>query len=181
MYCYCPCNTTKKRLNQIIGNQELLRLRLTQEEKEYYTQLFYNNAENGKVTIKKFPPLLGMLGTQISRDYADRIFLAFSSNKEEITLCEYLKYIDIYHYGDDKERCRVTCKLIDKKGNDKITYEDFKDYIQLILNTIKKVNSGLSNEHMTEKIFKLYFIIFLKKVNILLQKILKKFIMKNLN
>ena len=151
MYCNSPCNTTKKRLNQIIGNQELLRLRLTQEEKEYYTQLFYNNAENGKVTIKKFPPLLGMLGTQISRDYADRIFLAFSSNKEEITLCEYLKYIDIYHYGDDKERCRVTCKLIDKKGNDKITYEDFKDYIQLILNTIKKVNSGLSNEHMTEK------------------------------
>ena len=151
MNCGNPCNSKKKRLNQIIENQELLRLRLTQEEKEYYTELFYNNAENGKVTLKNFPPLLGMLGTQISRDYADRIFLAFSSNKEEITLCEYLKYIDIYHYGDDKERCRVTCKLIDKKGNDKITYEDFKDYIQLILNTIKKINSGFTNDHMSEK------------------------------
>ena len=151
MNCCNTCNSTKKRLNQIIGNQEFLKLRLTQEEKQYYTELFYNNAENGKVTLKKFPPLLGMLGTQISRDYADRIFLAFSSNKEDITLYEYLKYIDIYHYGDDKERCRVTCKLIDKKGNDKITYEDFKDYIQLILNTIKKVNSGLTNEHMSEK------------------------------
>ena len=157
MNCGCICNSKKKKINQLIQNQELLRLRLSQEEKEYYTDLYNNYAENGKVTLRNFPPLLGMFGTQIARDYADRIFLAFSSNKEDITLSEYLKYIDIYHYGDDKERCKVTCKLIDKKGNDKITYEDFKDYIQLILNTIKKVNSGFKTENMSEKDIKTLF------------------------
>ena len=157
MSACCSCNSKKKKLSGLIQNQELLRLRLSQEEKEYYTELYYNSVDKGKVTMKNFPPLLGMLGTELVREFADRIFLAFSSNKEDITLCEYLKYIDIYHYGDDKERCKVTCKLIDKKGNDKITYEDFKDYIQLILNTIKKVNSGFKTENMSEKDIKTLF------------------------
>ena len=151
------CNTKKKKLSELIQNQELLCLRLTQEEKEFYTNLYYNYADNGKITMKKFRPLLGMLGTQIAQEFADRIFLAFSSNKVEITLFEYLKYVDIYHYGDDKERSKVTFKLIDKKGNDKISYNDFKDYIKLILNAVKKVNPSFSSDNMSDNDIKILF------------------------
>ena len=141
----------KKKSNLLIQNQELLRLRLSHEEKVFYTELFYDNAVGGKVHKNNFLPLLGMLGTQIAEEFAERIFLAFSSNKKEITLCEYLKYIDIYHYGDDRERCRVTCKLIDKKSTGLIKLEDFKSYINLIMNAVKKVNGGSDDVLMSDQ------------------------------
>ena len=146
-----PAEKTKKKPLTLIQNQELLRLRLTHEEKIFYTELFYDNAVGGKVLKNNFLPLLGMLGTQIAEEFAERIFLAFSSNKKEITLCEYLKYIDIYHYGDDRERCRVTCKLIDKKSTGIIKLEDFKSYINLIMNAVKKVNGGSDGALMSDQ------------------------------
>ena len=146
-----PAEKKKVKTNSLIQNQELLRLRLTHEEKVFYTELFYDNAVGGKVLKNNFLPLLGMLGTQIAEEFAERIFLAFSSNKKEITLCEYLKYIDIYHYGDDRERCRVTCKLIDKKSTGLIKLEDFKSYINLIMNAVKKVNGGSEGTLMSDQ------------------------------
>ena len=146
-----PPEKNKKKPLALIQNQELLRLRLTHEEKIFYTELFYDNAVGGKVLKNNFLPLLGMLGTQIAEEFAERIFLAFSSNKKEITLCEYLKYIDIYHYGDDRERCRVTCKLIDKKSSGIIKLEDFKSYINLIMNAVKKVNGGSDGALMSDQ------------------------------
>ena len=146
-----PAEKKKNKSNLLIQNQELLRLRLSHEEKIFYTELFYDNAVGGKVLKNNFLPLLGMLGTQIAEEFAERIFLAFSSNKKEITLCEYLKYIDIYHYGDDRERCRVTCKLIDKKSTGIIKLEDFKSYINLIMNAVKKVNGGSNDALMSDQ------------------------------
>ena len=146
-----PQEKKKQKAGLLIQNQELLRLRLTHEEKIFYTELFYDNAVGGKVLKNNFLPLLGMLGTQIAEEFAERIFLAFSSNKKEITLCEYLKYIDIYHYGDDRERCRVTCKLIDKKSTGIIKLEDFKSYINLIMNAVKKVNGGSDGSLMSDQ------------------------------
>ena len=146
-----PQEKKKNKSNLLIQNQELLRLRLTHEEKVFYTELFYDNAVGGKVLKNNFLPLLGMLGTQIAEEFAERIFLAFSSNKKEITLCEYLKYIDIYHYGDDRERCRVTCKLMDKKSTGIIKLDDFKSYINLIMNAVKKVNGGSQNALMSDQ------------------------------
>ena len=146
-----PQEKKKTKSNLLIQNQELLRLRLSHEEKVFYTELFYDNAVGGKVLKNNFLPLLGMLGTQIAEEFAERIFLAFSSNKKEITLCEYLKYIDIYHYGDDRERCRVTCKLMDKKSTGIIKLEDFKSYINLIMNAVKKVNGGSENALMSDQ------------------------------
>ena len=146
-----PQEKKKTKSNLLIQNQELLRLRLTHEEKVFYTELFYDNAVGGKVLKNNFLPLLGMLGTQIAEEFAERIFLAFSSNKKEITLCEYLKYIDIYHYGDDRERCRVTCKLMDKKSTGIIKLEDFKSYINLIMNAVKKVNGGSEQALMSDQ------------------------------
>ena len=147
----------KPKANLLIQNQELLRLRLSHEEKVFYTQLFYDNAVGGKVLKSNFLPLLGMLGTSIAEEFAERIFLAFSSNKKDITLCEYLKYIDIYHYGDDRERCRVTCKLIDKNSTGIIKFEDFKSYINLIMNAVEKVNGGMDNSLMSDQDIKNLF------------------------
>ena len=149
--CSKPIEKKKTKSNLLIQNQELLRLRLSHEEKVFYTEIFYDNAVGGKVLKNNFLPLLGMLGTQIAEEFAERIFLAFSSNKKEITLCEYLKYIDIYHYGDDRERCRVTCKLIDKKSTGIIKLEDFKSYINLIMNAVKKVNGGSEGALMSDQ------------------------------
>ena len=146
-----PQEKKKQKAGLLIQNQELLRLRLTHEEKVFYTQLFYDNAVGGKVLKNNFLPLLGMLGTSIAEEFAERIFLAFSSNKKDITLCEYLKYIDIYHYGDDRERCRVTCKLIDKNSTGLIKLEDFKSYINLIMNAVKKVNGGSNSALMSDQ------------------------------
>ena len=138
----CSYNFKKTLNDQIIQNQDLLRLRLSPEEKKYYTDLYYNAAINGKVNCFRFRPLLGMLGTQIAQEFSDRIFKAFSSNQQEITICEYLKYIDIYHNGDDRERCTVTCKIMDLKNDGKITFDEFEDYLRLIINAIKKINLG---------------------------------------
>ena len=149
--CSKPQEKKKQKSGLLIQNQELLRLRLTHEEKVFYTQLFYDNAVGGKVLKNNFLPLLGMLGTSIAEEFAERIFLAFSSNKKDITLCEYLKYIDIYHYGDDRERCRVTCKLIDKNSTGLIKLEDFKSYINLIMNAVQKVNGGADGSLMSDQ------------------------------
>ena len=69
-----PAEKTKKKPLTLIQNQELLRLRLTHEEKIFYTELFYDNAVGGKVLKNNFLPLLGMLGTQIAEEFAERIF-----------------------------------------------------------------------------------------------------------
>ena len=154
----------KKCVTELIQNKELLKLRLTEEEKSFYINLFYDNCIGEKVPREKFYPLLGLLGTNISQEFADRIFLTFSTNKKEITLCEYLKYLDIYHYGDEKERCTVTCKLMDKNDKGEINYENFKSYIILILNAVTKVNSPTDENLMSESdIRDLFYLISNKK------------------
>ena len=68
MPIYCGTEKTKKRhVSELISNQEILKLRLTQDEKIFYTELFYDNSKGGKVSKENFYPLLGALGTQISK------------------------------------------------------------------------------------------------------------------
>ena len=140
----------KPKSNLLIQNQELLRLRLTHEEKVFYTELFYDNSKGGKVSRENFYPLLGALGTQISKEFSDILFSAFSSNKNEITIYEYLKYIDIYHYGDDRERCTLTCNLMDPEKENKISLKNFSKYINLIMNAVKKVTFNSNQELMSQ-------------------------------
>ena len=143
------CKTKKALTNQSI-NQDFLQLRLSPEEISYYKELYYSKATNGTVSLKNFPPLLGMLGTQIAKDFAEKIFNAFSSDRKGIKIGEYLKYLDVYHYGDDLERCKVTCRCMDENGNGQITKDEFKNYIKLIINAVRKVTNGLSDEALNE-------------------------------
>ena len=143
-------NTRKKQVSELISNEEVLNLRLSQDEKLFYTELFYDNSKGGKVSRENFYPLLGALGTQISKEFSDRLFSAFSSNKNEITIYEYLKYIDIYHYGDDRERCTLTCTLMDPENEKKINLKNFSKYINLIMNAVKKVTYNSNQELMSE-------------------------------
>ena len=147
----CGTNNTKKRqVSELISNEEILNLRLSQDEKLYYTELFYDNSKEGKVSKENFYPLLGALGTQISKEFSDRLFSAFSSNKTEITIYEYLKYIDIYHYGDDRERCTLTCTLMDPENEQKISLKNFTKYLNLIMNAVKKVTYNSNQELMSQ-------------------------------
>lgn len=85
---------------------------------------------------------MGLLGTEIATTFAKRIFDIFSSDKKQITLGEYLKYIDIYHHGEENERCLITYKLIDKDDDQKVTEKEFMEYINLIIAAVKKVQGS---------------------------------------
>ena len=143
-------NSKKKKVIELISNEELLNLRLSQDEKLFYTELFYDHSKGGKVSRENFNPLLGVLGTQISKEFTDRLFSAFASNKNEITIYEYLKYLDIYHYGDDRERCTLTCTLMDPENEKKISLKNFTKYLNLIMNAVKKVTYNSNQELMSQ-------------------------------
>ena len=57
----------------------------------------------------------------------------------------------MYHYGDEIERCKVTCKLMDTSNNGKITLQNFTLYINLIIGAVMKVNPGLKKDLFTEE------------------------------
>ena len=155
-----PSNTfLKKRTNtEILLNPSVTQYRLNSEQKIFYTQLFNENAINGKVKRENFLPLLGIFGTKIAQDFSDRMFLVLSKGEQEITLEQYLNYIDTYHYGDIHERCLYTCKLMDTKQKGKIDLEDFQSYINLIINTVKKVNNTITKKDlMSEKDIEMLF------------------------
>ena len=60
-------NNKKRQVSQLISNQDMLKIRLSQDEVLFYTELFYDNSKEGKVSRENFYPLLGALGTQISK------------------------------------------------------------------------------------------------------------------
>ena len=148
----------KHRNREKLLNPSVYQYRLNKEQRVFYTELFNDNASNGKVKRENFLPLLGIFGTQIAQDFSDRMFLVLSKGEQEITLEQYLNYIDTYHYGDVHERCLYTCKLMDMKQKGKIELEDFQSYINLIINTVNKVNNTLSKKDlMNEKDIKYLF------------------------
>ena len=133
------------------SNDELgfLQLRLNDQEKEAYIKLFNENSitllatrerpEKRIVLRKDFPKLLGMIGTDIAQEFAHSIYDACTDKDNYMSIKEYLKYMDIYHHGDQNERCLITFKLMDKEKNGNVKYSDFKNYLHLILSAIEKV------------------------------------------
>ena len=120
-------------LGEKLLNPNVNQYRLTKKQRIFYTELFNENASNGKVKRENFFPLLGILGTQIAQEFSDRMFLVLSKGKQEITLDQYLHYIDTYFYGDIHERCLYTCKLIDIQQKGYIELKDLSSYINLII------------------------------------------------
>lgn len=98
-----------------------------------------------------------MLGTDIAINFAYMIFDIFSSDKKSIKLNEYLKYMDIYHHGDENERCLVTFKLIDKSNSGSVSVKDFQSYLSLIIGAIKKVHPGATDNLLSEKEINILF------------------------
>ena len=145
-------------LGEKLLNPNVNQYRLTKKQRIFYTELFNENASNGKVKRENFFPLLGILGTQIAQEFSDRMFLVLSKGKQEITLDQYLHYIDTYFYGDIHERCLYTCKLIDIQQKGYIELKDLSSYINLIINTVKKVDNTLTKtDLMSEKDIEILF------------------------
>ena len=158
MICFCK-KTPRKSSNQLYQNMNILRLRLSRSEKHYYTNLFvqFREPNSDKVLFENFPKLLGILGTDIAEDIAQRIFEIFSGNKNFITLQEYLKYIDVYHYGDKNERSNLTCKLMDFNNDGQVTFDEFYKYINLIMGAVRRVNPYLKSELFSRNDIKILF------------------------
>jgi Ca2+-binding EF-hand superfamily protein len=112
---------------------------------------FYEHSINEKVPRHKFPALLGLLGTDIAENFALRIFDTFSADKKSIRLNEYLKYVDVYHYGDEIERCRVTFQLMDKTRDNEIDLAEFGEYINLLIAAIRKVHPQSTDNLFSQK------------------------------
>ena len=143
----------EKLLNPIVKEY-----RLTKKQRLFYTELFNENSSNGKVKRENFFPLLGILGTQISQEFSDRMFLALSRGQPEITLDQYLNYIDAYYYGDIHERCLYICRFMDTDHNEKIELKEFQSYLNLIINTVRRVNNTLTKTIlMSDKDIELLF------------------------
>ena len=86
------------------------------------------------------------------------MFFVLSKGQQEITLDQYLNYIDTYYYGDIHEKCLYTCKLMDIRQKRMIDFNDFKSYIFLIINTVRKVSNTLTkSDLMSEKDIQLLF------------------------
>jgi len=97
---------------------------------------------------------MGLIGTDIAVNFADRIFDCFSTSdltKSTITLIEYLQYMDIYHNGDEKQRSFVTFALIDVDHDGVVSLSEFQNYLSLIISAIKKVHPGTLSNNLTEK------------------------------
>ncbi len=147
------CTTTKKITDKLknarFEDTDFLQLRLSQQERHFYTHRYlflnywyYEYSMNDTISRENFPSLMGLLGTDIALQFSQRIFDAFSSDKTTLKLNEYLKYIDVYHHGDERERCRITFQLMDKNTQGYVTLEDFEDYLQIIISAISKVHPG---------------------------------------
>jgi hypothetical protein len=80
-----------------------------------------------------------------------RIFDLFSSNGKDISLHEYLKYIDLYHHGNEKERCIITYRLIDISNSNRVSFSDFENYLNIIITAIKKVHPNVEDNLITNK------------------------------
>lgn len=100
---------------------------------------------------------MGLLGTDIASSFAERIFEIYSSDGIKIKLEEYLNYIDIYHHGNERERCVVTFKLMDLSRNGFIDKAEFENYISLIIGAIKKVHPGAEENLLSSEEIDLLF------------------------
>jgi len=123
---------------------------------------FETHAENvnGKRVVKSnnFPQLLGLFGTDIAQKFAERIFKYIANNHEYIDKQQYFTYLDLYHHGDVKERCRITFKLMtDSTKGDIVKKQNFIDYLNLILSAIKKVHPSAAENMLTEKEMEILF------------------------
>ena len=102
--CFCSGNSSSKKQQSSTNNSDFLQLRLSDQEKETYEKLFnkykieINDQSDQNLGVlesssskvfgverKKFPLLLGMIGTDIAEEFAYSIFDAVS-NKKFITL-----------------------------------------------------------------------------------------------
>ena len=155
--CSSKYKSKKLKINLLNNDQNLYIFRLTRDEKIEYTEIFFSVAKEDKVFKNDFPYLLGMLGTDIAQSFALRLFETFSTNNEYIELEQYLKYIDVYLHGDIDERCLVTFQLINSSKTGKVTFQEFKDYLELIISAINKVHPLAQENFMSKNEIKSLF------------------------
>lgn len=105
------------------------------------------------MTRSEFPKVLGLIGTDISTGFADKIFEIMSKNSNFMQLNEYLNYVDIFHYGTIEERCEMTFKIMDSDKNSMVYFEEFEAYLNVIMTAINKVHTRSGNFLSREELF----------------------------
>jgi Ca2+-binding EF-hand superfamily protein len=95
-----------------------------------FTQRFESLAVNDRMDYKKYRESLGLFGMESLAFMADRMFAAMDQDKSgDVSLCEYLTYIDIMMYGEEDERLQQSFGLMDLEGRGYIKFRSFRKII----------------------------------------------------
>jgi 1-phosphatidylinositol-4-phosphate 5-kinase len=124
---------SRKALSQMDINLKILsqRYRFSNKELYQYTEEF-KKISSGllKFSVQDFCKNIGPLGLDSTRLISDRIFAVMNKTKSgEVTLKEYLEYMDILMYGTQGEKLYQTYRLITLDNSDHITYNQFESWI----------------------------------------------------
>lgn len=103
-------------------------------------------ALNDVLTKQQFKNMMGIIGETY---FAVRMFEVIDDdNSGTITLGEYLSYNDVMMHGSETEKRLQNFKMIDIKGNGKVTFENFEEFI---FNIIDMYHQTLSQKVETER------------------------------
>lgn len=70
--------------------------------------------------------MFGLLGMESTSYICDRMFDCIDSSKNHwISLVDYMGYMDVLIHGTEKEKLKQSFQLLDIRGRNKVTYNDF--------------------------------------------------------
>ena len=121
------------------------KFRFTLEELNSQHQRFERMSENGAVSIEAFMAHMGLLGLNANKFISSRIFKTMNtSGTGEVSLEEYLEYMDILIHGTEDQKARQSFNLIKKQGMDVISKDDFNFWLVGVL----KLYSSLTGQEV---------------------------------
>lgn len=130
----CGKKTKKRKAIAAVNlNLKILsqKYRFSNKEFSLYTTEFQKLAEGAQgFTLKNFCKNMGPLGLEPTRLISDRIFLVMNKSKSgQVSLKEYLEYMDILMHGTQQEKLFQSYRLITQDVTVDISYSQFESWI----------------------------------------------------
>lgn len=113
--------------------------RFRDEELFEFTKRFQAYAVNQKISHKNYRESLGIIGIESLSFMCDRMFKIMDKDKDgyvhtyysllQITLSEYLNYIDVLLYGNEDEKLKQSFELLDEESKGKVFFNEFRKIV----------------------------------------------------
>lgn len=133
MLCGKKNKNNRKALGPIDLNIKILaqKYRFSAKEFEEYKKEFENLCSGQNFfTLEKFCEKMGPLGLEPTRLISDRIFIVMNKSKSgQVSMQEYLEYMDILMHGTRYEKVLQSYKLITQDNSKTICYSQFESWM----------------------------------------------------